>query len=99
MSALNELTSQVAAANNLTDPEIVAAVVALSGTVETDEAKAAFLVALAKKGESADELAGKTIGLDRPVQPANRLRIGMAVADEGAITVGSHDRPAVTLSG
>ena len=47
----------------------------------------------------AHQLARYPVRLQPAVEPATPALVGVAVADEGAITVGSHDRPAVTLSG
>lgn len=58
MSVLTQLTRQLSAAQPLTASEIDAACAALSGVAETDESKAAFLLALGAKGETAGELAG-----------------------------------------
>lgn len=57
MTLLAELTIRLAAGSNLAAPEVASAAEALTGTVETDETKAGFLGALARKGETADELA------------------------------------------
>jgi anthranilate phosphoribosyltransferase len=58
MSVLTELTRSLAAAQPLTADEIGLAVAALSGPDESEATKAAFLLALADKGETAAELAG-----------------------------------------
>jgi anthranilate phosphoribosyltransferase len=57
MSTLSSLTTQLAARRDLTPAEVEAAAAALAATEESDETKAAFLVALAGKGETASELA------------------------------------------
>ncbi len=57
MSLLADLTSQLAAGRDLTPAEVDAAAVALAGTEEADEVKAAMLAALATKGETAAEVA------------------------------------------
>ncbi len=58
MAALNDLTDQLLAGQHLSTGEIQVAVTSLSSLAETDESKAAFLTALAKKGETPGELAG-----------------------------------------
>jgi anthranilate phosphoribosyltransferase len=57
MCALIELTSRLRALHDLSAPEVEAAVAALASPVGDDETKAAFLRALADKGESAAEIA------------------------------------------
>ncbi len=57
MSTLAELTLQLVAGQELTTAEVEMAVVALAGTEAGDEGKAAFLAALAAKGETAAEVA------------------------------------------
>jgi len=58
MAALTELTSQLLAGTDLSSGQIQVAVTLLSSLAETDENKAAFLTALATKGETPGELAG-----------------------------------------
>ena len=58
MSTLADLTVALTAGRTLLPPEVEAAALALAGAEETDDAKAAFLTALAAKGETADEIAG-----------------------------------------
>jgi anthranilate phosphoribosyltransferase len=57
MSTLAELTTRVAAGRDLAPAEVETAAAALAAPAETDDAKAAFLRALAQKGETADEVA------------------------------------------
>lgn len=57
MPSLAELTAHVAAGRELPTAEIDAAAAALAATTESDEAKAAFLAALATKGETPAEVA------------------------------------------
>ena len=57
MSFLTELTRQLQSGASLSPAEVAVAAVALSGTEATDEVKGAFLTALAKKGETAGEVA------------------------------------------
>lgn len=58
MPEINQLTSKLGAREDLAPEEIQAAVAILSSPSETEENKAAFLTALADKGETAGELAG-----------------------------------------
>ncbi|ACB76874.1 anthranilate phosphoribosyltransferase [Opitutus terrae] len=58
MPQLAELTTSLVAGQNLGPAEVESAALALMETEETDEAKTAFLAALAAKGETADEVAG-----------------------------------------
>src|SRR4051812_18220442 len=57
MSTLAEMTPRFATGRDLTGPEVESAAAALAGTAESDEVKAEFLSALARKGETADEVA------------------------------------------
>ena len=57
MSELAELTRHLAARQELTSAEVELASVALASPEITDESKAAFLLALCKKGETAAEVA------------------------------------------
>ncbi len=57
MSGLAELTAHLRAGRDLTPDEVAVAAAVLTATDETDEAKAAFLTALAEKGETAGEVA------------------------------------------
>ena len=57
MSSLAELTSRLAAGRDLAPDDVERAAAALAATTETDDAKAAFLTALATKGETAAEVA------------------------------------------
>ena len=58
MSLLVELTSKLAARQDLSAPEVAAAASILAATGETDAAKGGFLTALAAKGETPAEIAG-----------------------------------------
>lgn len=58
MATLAELQPKIAAGQPLSRGEIHDAVAALLETEETDDAKAAFLTALARRGETAEEIAG-----------------------------------------
>jgi anthranilate phosphoribosyltransferase len=57
MTALAELIPSLTARRNLSAPEVAVAAAALAGTIESDGTKAAFLTALAEKGETAAEIA------------------------------------------
>ena len=57
MSTLAELTHSLTGGRNLAPTEVEHAAAALAATEETDDAKAAFLSALAKKGETPAEVA------------------------------------------
>ena len=57
MSALIELTSRLRSLHDLSTAEVESAVAALAAPTVDDETKAAFLIALADKGESAAEIA------------------------------------------
>lgn len=57
MSTLAELTPLLALGRDLLPAEVEAAATALAATEESDEVKGAFLTALAKKGETAGEVA------------------------------------------
>ncbi len=56
-SPLAELSAQLVAGGDLLPRQVALAADALAATVETDETKAAFLTALAVKGETAAEVA------------------------------------------
>lgn len=57
MAELPSLTEALAAGRNLTPEEAGAAALELAGEIPADETKAAFLSALARKGETASEIA------------------------------------------
>ena len=57
MVALSELTSRLSEQQDLSPEEVQAAAAVLSSPGETDEAKAAFLIAFAAKGETPTEIA------------------------------------------
>ncbi len=57
MPTLSVLTARVSAGGHLAPDEVAVAAAALAAAEESDEAKAAFLTAFAKKGETPDELA------------------------------------------
>lgn len=67
---LSELTAQVSAGRDLSAEQVEAAAAALAATTETDEAKGAFLSALAKKGETPAEVAAFAVAFrGRAVNP------------------------------
>ena len=57
MPVLTELTTKLTARQELSAAEVQAAATDLGATLETDESKGAFLIALAAKGETPGELA------------------------------------------
>ena len=65
MTQLAALTTQIKAGLELAPLEVESAADLLAGTAESDEAKAEFLSALAKKGETAAEVAA-AVGLIVP---------------------------------
>lgn len=70
MNALVELTSTVARGQYLSDADVTKAVAALLDTTEADDSKADFLTALARKGETAEEIAAFAVELRaRAVDP------------------------------
>jgi anthranilate phosphoribosyltransferase len=57
MTTLSALTAHLSAGQSLSPDQVETAAAALAGTIETDDAKAAFLSALARKGETPGEVA------------------------------------------
>src|SRR5687767_935929 len=57
MTSLADLTTRLTAGSDLTPAEVESAAATLAGTSESDETKADFLAALARKGETAAEVA------------------------------------------
>ena len=57
MPSLAELTATLRAGHNLNSEHVETAAAALAATAESDEAKGEFLLALAQKGETPDEVA------------------------------------------
>src|SRR5881628_3727973 len=73
MSLLEHLTPQLADGRDLSREEIAGAVAVLLDAGLVDEAKARFLVALARKGETAEEIAAFALELRaRAVDPGIR---------------------------
>ena len=70
MDIAADLTPQLAEGRSLSPAEVAAAVAALLDPVVADDAKADFLTALARKGETADEIAAFALELRaRAVEP------------------------------
>jgi len=70
MPPLTELTASLSAGQDLTPAEVEAAAAALSAAADPDEVKAAFLTALATKGETAEEVAAFARAFrDRAINP------------------------------
>lgn len=89
MSILSNFTDAVAAGRELTATEVEAAAAALAATEESDEVKAAFLTALAQKGETAGEVAGFARAFRaRAVDPGVEAWAGQAIDIVG--TGGDH---------
>jgi anthranilate phosphoribosyltransferase len=89
MLQLAELTTRVAQGQELTPPEVEAAAAALAATSESDEAKGEFLSALAKKGETASEIAAFAQAFrGRAINPGVEAWAGRAIDIVG--TGGDH---------
>jgi anthranilate phosphoribosyltransferase len=58
MAALHDLTTKLSLRQDLSVPEVQVAATTLGSMIESEDSKAAFLTALAEKGETAEELAG-----------------------------------------
>jgi anthranilate phosphoribosyltransferase len=85
---LEDLTQQLARAESLTAPQIRAAVDELAGPAASVETKAAFLTALARKGETMDEIAGfaqelRRLAIEPPVDAQTRARQILDVCGTG----------------
>jgi anthranilate phosphoribosyltransferase len=82
------LTQQLARNESLTGPQIRAAVNELAGEAASVESKAAFLTALARKGETPDEIAGfarelRRLAVEAPVDAETRARQILDVCGTG----------------
>lgn len=89
MSSLASLTAQLSAGRELSPEQVEAAAAALAATTEADEVKAAFLVALADKGETPAEVAAFAAAFRaRAVDPGMGAWAGRAVDIVG--TGGDH---------
>lgn len=85
---LTELTKQLAEGKPLADEQVAAAVADLAGAIETAEAKADFLTALAKKGETTEEITAFARGLRGlsvvpPIDAETRARVILDVCGTG----------------
>ena len=85
---LEDLTQQLARDESLTGPQIRAAVEGLAGHAASVETKAAFLTALARKGETMEEIAGfaqelRRLAIEPPVDAQTRARQILDVCGTG----------------
>lgn len=85
---LNALTEQLRAAQSLNPDQIAAAVTLLTDAQASTEEKAAFLTALAQKGETTDEIASfarelRDRSVPTPLDPATRAREILDVCGTG----------------
>jgi anthranilate phosphoribosyltransferase len=85
---LDDLAQQLARDEALTDPQVRAAIDELAGLAASVESKAAFLTALARKGETRDEIAGfaralRSLAIEPPIDPATRARQILDVCGTG----------------
>ena len=85
---LDALTQQLDRLESLTAQQVRAAVGELAGAAASVEAKAAFLTALAHKGETADEIAGfagelRLLAIEPPVDEKTRARQILDVCGTG----------------
>ncbi len=89
MSCLVDLTAQLATGRELTSAEVENAAFALAATEENDEVKGEFLTALAKKGETAGEVAAfARVFREKAVNPGVEAWAGRAIDIVG--TGGDH---------
>ena len=89
MTSLADLTTRLAAGSELTPAEVESAAAALAGTSESDEAKGDFLSALARKGETAAEVAAFAVAFRaRAINPGVEAWAARAVDIVG--TGGDH---------
>ena len=82
------LTQQLAGGKALTDEQVTGAVVELTGERETAEVKADFLAALARKGETTEEIAAfaralRAMAIAPPLDAETRLRTIIDVCGTG----------------
>jgi anthranilate phosphoribosyltransferase len=85
---LDALARQLARHQSLTDQQVGAAVEQLAGAAASVETKAAFLTALARKGETTDEIAGfaralRRLAVEPPVDAETRARQILDVCGTG----------------
>jgi anthranilate phosphoribosyltransferase len=88
VKVLDSLTRQLAASESLTEPQVLSAVDELADETGTVSAKADFLTALARKGETADEIAAFARALhEKSIRPSlnqeDRARIILDVVGTG----------------
>src|SRR5262245_41097996 len=89
MTSLADLTAGLRQGTHLSSSEIETAAAALAETAETDEAKGEFLLALAKKGETPEEIAGFAAAFRRrAIDPGMEAWAGRAIDIVG--TGGDH---------
>ncbi len=89
MNLLADLTARLAARHPLTAVEVEAVAQVLAGTADSDEAKGAFLSALAAKGETAAEIAAFAVAFrTRAVDPGVQAWAARAIDIVG--TGGDH---------
>jgi len=85
MSLNTDLTPQLAKGRALSSGDVAKAVVALLDPVEADDAKADFLTALARKGETAEEIAAFALELiARAVDPGLQAHPLLDIVGTGA---------------
>jgi anthranilate phosphoribosyltransferase len=85
---LDALARQLARHESLTDQQVDAAVEQLAGAAASVETKAAFLTALARKGETTEEIAGfaralRRLAIEPPVDAETRARQILDVCGTG----------------
>jgi anthranilate phosphoribosyltransferase len=85
---LDELARQLARNESLTDPQVGDAVKELAGTTASVESKAAFLTALAHKGETTEEIAAfaralRSLAIAPPIDADTRARQILDVCGTG----------------
>ncbi len=88
MTTLADFTNKVAAGGNLSREETALVMRALLDTAVADDAKAEFLTALARKGETAEEIAGFALELraravDPLIDPANCRGVVLDIVGTG----------------
>jgi anthranilate phosphoribosyltransferase len=94
LTVLEALTEQLKRIESLTREQITAAVNALTAETVTVEAKAAFLTALANKGESLEEIGGfaselRARAIQPPLDPETRAREILEVCGTGGDHLGT----------
>jgi anthranilate phosphoribosyltransferase len=89
MTALGTLTAKVTSGADLSSNEVASAMVALLDSTITDDAKGEFLTALARKGETAEEIVAfamelRTRAVDPQIDPAKFGGVVLDVVGTGA---------------